>query len=278
MFKVNKERCIACGLCSMVCSYSTGNIEITNEGPSFKTEECFRCGQCMAICPNAVIENEGFGAKSDIDEISKDYGEVDEKKLFELMKRRRSVRIFSKKRVPRELIRQVIDCGRFCASSGNSQSLRYIVLDEKLPIIRSYIVKQFGRIIQDEEKALELFDGNVSYLEKWKDICKSSNLTENEGIDRFTFGAQSIVIIVGSDNYLVDSGLVSQSMDLMANTLGLGLCYIGFFRTAYKVLPELKHMIGIERDEEILNAFAIGYPALKYHRTTPHAPLDLTWY
>ncbi len=133
-------------MCSMVCSYSTGNIDITNEGPAFKTENCFLCGHCMAICPHHVIENEAFGLESDIEEISQDYGEINEQKLLELMKKRRSVRIFNKKKVPREMIRQVIDCGRFCASSGNSQSLRYIVLDEKLPIIRSYIIKQFGRI------------------------------------------------------------------------------------------------------------------------------------
>ena len=58
MVKVDKEKCIGCGLCKNDCLMS--EIEIIDGKCSPINKTCFGCGHCIAICPmNAVSPLEG---------------------------------------------------------------------------------------------------------------------------------------------------------------------------------------------------------------------------
>ena len=74
IFRVNVQRCIACGKCELACAFAHGSegrpsktrINIFRRGPELGTPVvCFQCGDpaCAAICPTgALVRNEATGA------------------------------------------------------------------------------------------------------------------------------------------------------------------------------------------------------------------------
>jgi Fe-S-cluster-containing hydrogenase component 2 len=74
IFRVNVERCIACGKCELACAFGHGSegrpaatrIHIHRRGPELGTPVvCFQCHEaaCVAICPTqALIRNPRTGA------------------------------------------------------------------------------------------------------------------------------------------------------------------------------------------------------------------------
>ena len=57
-YKVDKEKCIGCGICVADCP---GGAELGDDGKSkiIDQEKCSKCGTCLEICPpeyNAVVK------------------------------------------------------------------------------------------------------------------------------------------------------------------------------------------------------------------------------
>lgn len=52
-FKINKEKCVSCGICAKLCPIE--NIEIKNI-PQFK-DKCIFCLRCVSYCPQQVLSN-----------------------------------------------------------------------------------------------------------------------------------------------------------------------------------------------------------------------------
>lgn len=50
--KINKEKCIGCGLCNNVCPVEA--IEI-KEGKAVVDDKCIECGVCITQCPTCAI-------------------------------------------------------------------------------------------------------------------------------------------------------------------------------------------------------------------------------
>lgn len=52
-FYINKEKCIACGLCKKVCTF---NAIVKGDKYSIDGSRCDECGSCYTVCPtNAII-------------------------------------------------------------------------------------------------------------------------------------------------------------------------------------------------------------------------------
>jgi nitroreductase len=64
-------------------------------------------------------------------------------------------------------------------------------------------------------------------------------------------------------------------MELQADTLGLGTCYIGFFKKATELNSEIKKLIGMKDNEEFILSFVLGYPDVEYQRTVIRKPADV---
>ena len=63
MPKVNKSKCISCGMCIEECPVNAIDIAKDQEGKGYKRMEidqdkCTGCLSCKDICPNKAIEEE----------------------------------------------------------------------------------------------------------------------------------------------------------------------------------------------------------------------------
>ena len=53
MFKVDKEKCIACKQCIKDCPTST--ISLKENKAEINNDNCIKCGHCIAICPVEAV-------------------------------------------------------------------------------------------------------------------------------------------------------------------------------------------------------------------------------
>ena len=64
-------------------------------------------------------------------------------------------------------------------------------------------------------------------------------------------------------------------MEIMAESLGLGVLYSGFFVICSKMSRKLKKLLELEKGYEVVTCMVIGYPDVKYQRIVPREDLKV---
>jgi nitroreductase len=67
------------------------------------------------------------------------------------------------------------------------------------------------------------------------------------------------------------------NMILMAETLGLGTCIIGFLVFAIKHSEKIREVLEIQSDRQVHIAFTVGYPDIKFFRLVARNPAEAKW-
>ncbi|MBE6829192.1 MAG: hypothetical protein E7519_03160 [Ruminococcaceae bacterium] len=153
--------------------------------------------------------------------------------FFTVLKDRRSVREFTKERVPDELIDKILEAGLWAAHSCNLQSIRYLVIRE--------------------ENAPGLFKGS--------DIPGGPvHLVVLQ--DQRVYRANPFM---PERNHLLDAGAAAQNMALAAHAVGLEGVWLTFDDTIIKRLRDYFH---IPEDIRIVTYVDVGFGD-----QTPYPPL-----
>lgn len=242
IIEVNKELCIGCGLCKNDCPVN--NIVIENKKSVIKKQDCLMCGHCAAICPKEAITLTGFD-EPPIELTNKPNLDSDE--LLMAIKSRRSIRKFKDKEVSSEIVKQIIEAGRYTPSAKNSQDVSYIILDNKKAMYEKKAVKFFRKIKPIANIA-------VKYSK------------EVEIDDNFFFKHAPIAIMIVTKDKISGS-LAASNMALMAESYGLGVLFSGYFSDVANNSLKLKKLLSLKHRDHILTTLVIGYPDVKYRRT-----------
>ena len=75
----------------------------------------------------------------------------------------------------------------------------------------------------------------------------------------------------------MDAGLAAMQMVLMAETLGLGTCFIGFLIFALENSKELQDALRIPSDHQAYVAFMGGYPDVEFLKLVARSPAKVAW-
>lgn len=124
--QVDQSKCTKCGSCAKVCP--TGVIGMDENGPKAISQFCLACGHCVAVCQSAALDNVKTPLANQVR--LKKVPVLDEDTAAAFLRSRRSIREFKKMPVPREKIKQLLNIARFAPTSGNSQGVSYLVIDD----------------------------------------------------------------------------------------------------------------------------------------------------
>jgi len=141
---------------------------------------------------------------------------------IEVLKTRRSVRAYRGEPVPREIIEDVIDCGRLAATAVNIQPWEFVVVTN--PELRRSIAQttDYGMFISDAP------------------VCV-------------------VVLCQATKYYLEDGSAATENILLAARAHGLGSCWVAGDKKPYA--SDICQLVGAPPGYKLVSLIPIGYPA-----------------
>ena len=263
MVKIDGSKCIVCESCIYDCFFKA----LSNEDNKIIVDEnkCRNCGHCIAICPQNAVECVDLDM-NEVKEYNKEEFYIEDEKILNFIKFRRSTRRFKDEKIKRQEIEKIIEAGRFTPTGGNSQGVSYIVVENKLKEITKLGLETLNNLGEDL-LSREIIDENLSrYANNWTTGYKK--YLENPDDDTYLFfNSKTIVLLVS--NSAVDAGLAASNMELMANAMGVGVCFSGYFVRAVNSNKEIRDVLGLEEGQKAQVCMIMGYPEIEYFRTVP---------
>ena len=192
---------------------------------------------------------------------------------WELIQSRRSTRAYKQTAVEREKLEQIIEAGRYAPSGGNSQTTHFIVIQKK------EVLDKLAELVKQEFAKMEVEEG--MYVSMVHSIE-----TAKKGTYIFHYDAPVLIVTANQKDYgnnIADCACALENMMLMANDLDLGSCWINQLRWLNEnpVLLAYLRDLGLENNERVYGALAVGYPAaedgLPVRTPLPRKGNPVTW-
>ncbi len=195
--------------------------------------------------------------------------------LLEAIKLRKTIRAYKPDPVSKEMLTEILDIARWAPSGANSQPWEFLILTgdvlkelnhthlEKIhsknkkhcPDIEMFLKAPKGTYAKRALKFFKQFlnlivteDGKKK-MQKWFELSST------------VYGAPALIIIVADKKvsgwFLLDIGLVTQTIALVAQEYGLGTSILG---DVIFYPEELRRIVNIPNSKQIIIGIAIGYP------------------
>ena len=165
---------------------------------------------------------------------------------------RRSTRKYLDKPIEKELLEELIEAGRMAPSGGNSQSAHIFVIEDKK------VLEEIRVMVEEAFAAMELKEGMYPSL-------ANSIYQSKKGNYRFFYDAPVLIVIANKKDYgnnIADTACILENMMILGNEKDLGTCWINQLRwlNEDEALLKIFRDLGLEEDERIYGALAVGYP------------------
>lgn len=272
MMKVDKDKCIGCGLCVKDCFLK--DIELVDKKANIKNITCIKCGHCIAVCPKDAVTTDEYNME-DVKDYNKEEFDIDANNLLNFIKFRRTIRQFKNKDVEVDKLSKIIEAGRFTQTGSNSQNVSYIVVKDNIEELKSMTLE---RLSQMGEHILSNLNPQTmpikKYADMWVNMYEAYKKDKVKG-DSLFFNAPAVILVVSDSP--VNGSLASSNMELMTNALGLGTFFSGFFVRAAQGNKKIMDYLGLEEGKEVVTCMVIGYPDIKYSRTVPRKDAQISW-
>ena len=256
-FKVDKEKCVSCGLCVKDCLFRL--LELRDGHPELRDpERCVGCLHCFAICPVGAITMDDYAA-SDAPPIRP---LPSPESVENLIRQRRSIRFYKQENCDRELIGKLLKIA-WDAPSGVNQHLLQITVIDDLSVMEEFRKELYSRLtIMARSAALSPHTKRLLGLlgpdmAKWQEEDKILRRAPHFVISSFAEDA-----VTG----LTDAFIYLSYFETLAKPYGLGTLWCGYLDHCLRVMPELTKWLGIPENYSIGYPILFGQPAVKYAR------------
>jgi nitroreductase len=248
-------------------------MEVINKKANAKRNSCINCGHCIAVCPTNAITMDDHN----MDEIM-DYKEetfqIDPGHLLNFIKFRRSVRRFKNQEIPEDVLKNIMEAGRFTATGSNRQNVSYIVVQKEMNALRSLALKHLNEMAQAILKKDPSNSAMVQFARRWE-AQYLADQQQPGAQDGLFYNATALILLVSDSP--VDASLAASNMELLAAAQGIGSFYGGFFMRVAQHNREIKETLGIQENQEVMVCMALGYPDVTYLRTVPRKEAEIKW-
>jgi nitroreductase len=206
---------------------------------------------------------------------------------------RRSVRKYKDRQVPENVVRRILEAGRFAPSAGNSQPWKFVVIRD------AAMLEEMERYIVRWCKVFKLLlDWRTSRLGRsvpWLLAQVSIRVKRNQlhpipfgaicliadGKLKAFHGAPTVILVLedrrGVSRPQVDIGCCGQNMVLAAHSMGLGTCWVGFVELL-KYGLKWRRKLGVQFPYRFCEAICLGYPYGRPDGIIEREVMEVDWY
>ena len=249
---IDTDKCIGCGLCVKTCP--AHNIELNHKKAETVLNDCVMCGQCTAVCPREAISISGYDTAQI--ERTKEI-RLNPQEILDVIRFRRSIRQFQDKKIPKEVISQMIEAGRLTHTAKNMQDVSFVVLD-----------KEKDRL---EQMAVNIFKKLKPFADLFSPMAKLNKIDPHF----FFFKAPVVIVVLAKDK--TNGILAAQNMEFVAEANGLGVLFSGFFTMAVNISAKMRKALKIPRGKHAAMTLVLGYPNVKFLRSAPREEADVNY-
>ncbi|HOS93537.1 MAG TPA: nitroreductase family protein [Armatimonadota bacterium] len=279
---VDAARCNLCGACVTACP--TDMVRAKPDRIKIGHVACIECGHCMAICPKgAIIDEEGA-------QLAPVQARPSPEALDALIRSRRTTRRFRSEPVDPSLLGELIDAAQYAPSAANCQAQQYVVVStpDALRHLRERIetyYRTFAAALADRQAR----DARLARLGLDVEAATHPHVLAavpafvkavDAGRDRLFFDAPAVVVIHADPTEVMPAAacaFAAFSIVLMAEAHGLGSCITGYASDALRMLPDVRHWLGMPETNEVHYVLAVGHPAERYHGIPPRRAAFVRW-
>jgi len=274
--------CISCNGCIDICPDKILEAGIEG-GIVVLNVQCMLCGHCQAVCPVEAITipalTNHLGLQTINEEQVSGLSGVSSAALLQLMRARRSCRLFSSDPVELSILTDLVKIGTTAPSGTNSQGWQFIILPKRGDVER--LGEATATYYRDlNKKAANPFYRLISrlvagqalsnyYRKYYATIKQGIRDWDTNGVDRLFHGASAAIVVAADQSASCpaeDSLLATQNILLAAQSMGLGTCLIGFVVEAAKRDIRISTLLHLGENEQIYSVIACGYSAVTFKR------------
>ena len=184
------------------------------------------------------------------------------------LKKRRSVRHFTKDPVPKEKILEILDIARYAASGGNGQPVQWIVVHdpEKVKKIAGLAIG-WVKTLQNTSHPMSGYIPSLIAAGKRARCC----------LPWRPASAHRTLSRMGNPVASVDAIIALTHFDIAAPAFGIGTCWAGFLAMAATSYEPLQKELGIPAGRKSAYVMMFGHPLYKIYGIPRRKPLDVMW-
>jgi nitroreductase len=138
------------------------------------------------------------------------------------LKTRHSVRAFEDRPIPKEILEDIVDCGRLAASAINIQPWEFVVVTAPDLLRKVADATDHGKFIAQAAACIAVITQTTKY-------------------------------------YLEDGSAATENMLVAAHAQGVGTCWVAGDKKPYA--PEICRILGAPEGFKLVSLIALGYPA-----------------
>lgn len=287
---IDPATCTNCGTCADICA---SGIFIKDTEKKVRPDPanfalCISCGQCMMSCPEKAVHVEGLDYERDFTDWP---GPAAAYETFRnTMIRRRSVRCFQQKPIPREVLEEIGDFLRHAPFGVEALNAAVTVIndrkkiEEALPVMlkryqgmRKFFGTWLARILL--KPLVNPSDYNTIFTHLLP-LLDQDRFFNTEGEDWICRGAPAVMLFHGrkdAGEYVADSWIMINYAMISAQYHGLGSTIIGLIPPVVNQSGELRKIFGIPEGHKVVCALILGYPKHRYLRSYKAVARNITY-
>ena len=169
--------------------------------------------------------------------------------IVEAINKRRSIRSYEPKQVPRDLVNTVIEAGNDAPSAMNSQPWRFVVVEDPAAK-RTLLAAALPQAKKITEQVKDVDPERYELIKK-----RYAELP-----DPVYYSAPAVIFVIDSGRYAAHScPLACENMMLAAHSLRLGTCWVGFGAMVTEDAA-VRKLLDLHEGDAIFGPILLGYP------------------
>lgn len=267
--KIDKNKCIHCGLCINDCSCSVLCFDeekiptVQENGDS----RCMACQHCLAVCPTGALSVFGKNPDNSVS-VNQDKKPED---ILNLIQTRRSIRQFKKENIEKETLRKLQNMLNWVPTGCNDHRLAFVFIDDidALECFKNKAYKKLKELFSQRPVPKE-----VSKLLRFKSAI-------NSGQDPIFRNAPHMVVAlspIDAPCSSVDPIIALSYFELYAQSLGIGTVWCGLAYYCLSAMPELVKDMNVPEGYKPMYCMLFGNPDVKYKRGTQPSKVKIITY